>query len=79
LAWIFWELVRGPYRSRGVQASALVIAAVYLASFVGDPFLHKQLPLLTFALFAGLTAGARLDEQATPAPAPGSDPAPAAA
>lgn len=79
LAWIFWELVRGPYHSRGVQASALVIAAVYLASFVGDPFLHKQLPLLTFALFAGLTAGARFDERATPAPAPGSDPAPAAA
>lgn len=70
LAWIFLELLRGPRRSVRLQASALVIAGVYLASFVGDPFLHKQLPLLTFVLFSGLIAGAGLEERPIPPPAP---------
>ncbi len=63
LGWIFWVLVRGPYRSRGLGAAASVVAAVYLVAFLGEPFLHKQIPLITFALVTGLISGAQLDEK----------------
>jgi O-antigen ligase len=62
LAWIFWALVRGPYRSRELAAAASVIASVYLAAFLGEPFFHKQIPLIAFALVAGLISGTQLDE-----------------
>lgn len=62
LAWIFWALVRGPYRSKELGAAASVVASVYLAGFLGEPFLHKQIPLIAFALVAGLISNAQLDE-----------------
>lgn len=34
----------------------LAISLVYALGFVADPFLHKQLPLVAFSLFAGLLA-----------------------
>jgi len=61
LAWIFWEILRGPYRNREVDGAAIVLATVYLISFLGDPFLHKQIPLVAFAVFAGLLAQAEKD------------------
>ena len=63
LAWIFWVLVQGPYRSRGLAAAASVVASVYLVAFLGEPFFHKQIPLIAFALVTGLISGAQLDEK----------------
>ena len=60
LLWIFWELVRGRYRSREVGAAALVLATVYLVGFLGEPFFRKQIPLITFALIAGLISAEKL-------------------
>lgn len=62
LAWIFWELIRGPFPSRELGAAATVITAVYLVGFLGEPFFHKQIPLIAFAVLAGLISSARLDD-----------------
>jgi O-antigen ligase len=64
LLWIFWEIVRGPYRSRELGAAGLVISAVYLVGFLGEPFLHKQIPLVAFGLLAGMLSAAQLDDAA---------------
>jgi len=61
LAWVFWEILRGPYKNREVDGAAIVLATVYLIGFLGDPFLHKQIPLVAFAVFAGLLAQAEKD------------------
>ena len=65
LAWIFWELVRVPGRRRETDAAALVLATVYLLGFLGEPFFHKQITLVMFALFAGLISAEQLDEEST--------------
>ena len=62
LAWIFWVLVREPYRNRETDGAAIVLASTYLIGFLGDPFFHKQIPLVAFALFAGLISGAVLED-----------------
>ena len=61
LAWIFWELLRGPYPNRKIYAYAIVLAAVYLLGFLGEPYLHKQVTLVMFSLFAGLISAEHLD------------------
>ena len=65
LAWIFWELVRGQYRRRETDAASLVLATVYLLGFLGEPFFHKQITLVMFALFAGLISAEQLEEAST--------------
>jgi len=60
LAWIFWELLRGPYPNRKIDAYAIVLAAVYLLGFLGEPYLHKQVTLVMFALFAGFISAEQL-------------------
>ena len=65
LAWIFWELVRAPHRRRETDAAALILATVYLIGFLGEPFFHKQMTLVMFALFAGFIAGEDLDTDPT--------------
>jgi O-antigen ligase len=65
LAWIFWELIRAPHRRRETDAAALVLATVYLFGFLGEPFFHKQITLVMFALFAGLISAEQLDETST--------------
>lgn len=62
LAWIFWALIRGPYRSRELATAASAIAAVYLVGFLGEPFLHKQIPLIAFALVSGLISAEQLED-----------------
>ena len=62
LAWIFWELLRGPYPNRQTHAYAMVLAAVYLLGFLGEPYLHKQVTLVMFSLFAGLFSAEQLDD-----------------
>ena len=51
---IFAALFAGRYRSPEFQSAAVAIGCVYLFGFFGDPFLHKQLPLVLFALAAGI-------------------------
>jgi hypothetical protein len=41
----------------------LVLGAVYLLGFFGEPYLRKQIPLVTFALFAGLISASQLDRR----------------
>lgn len=62
LAWIFWELIRLPCKRRETDATALILATVYLLGFPGEPFFHKQITLVVFSLFAGLIAAEQLDE-----------------
>ena len=61
LAWIFWELLRGPYPNRKMNAYSIVLAAVYLLGFLAEPYLHKQVTLVMFALFAGFISAEQLD------------------
>jgi len=63
LAWIFWELLRGPYPSRKIDAYAIVLATVYLVGFLGEPYFHKQMTLVMFALFAGFISAEQLDDR----------------
>ncbi len=63
LAWIFWELIRAPGRRRETDAAALVLATVYLLGFLGEPFLHKQVTLIMFSLFAGLFSAEQLEAE----------------
>jgi len=65
LTWIFWELIRAPRKHRETDAAALILATVYLLGFLGEPFFHKQITLVMFALFAGLISAEQLDESAT--------------
>jgi len=65
LAWIFWELIRAPYIRRETDAAALILATVYLLGFLGEPFFHKQITLVVFAMFAGLISAEQLNEGAT--------------
>ena len=51
---IFAALFAGNYRNPEFQAAAVALGCVYLFGFFGDPFLHKQLPLVLFALSAGI-------------------------
>lgn len=49
-------LAIGPYGDERDRHLGLVLAAAYLLGFLGDPFLHKQLPLVLFATMAGLAS-----------------------
>jgi O-antigen ligase len=51
---IFAALFTGHYRHTEMQAAAIALGCAYLIGFMGDPFLHKQLPLVLFALSAGI-------------------------
>jgi O-antigen ligase len=68
LAWIFWELIRTPHARPETDAAALVLATVYLLGFLGEPFFHKQITLVMFALFAGLISAEQLDESCATEP-----------
>ncbi len=49
-------LVLGPHSSGHAEQLGVLLAVSYLLGFLGDPFLHKQLPLVLFATVAGLAA-----------------------
>lgn len=51
---IFAALFTGRYRNSECRAAALAVGCAYLFGFFGDPFLHKQLPLVLFALSTGI-------------------------
>jgi O-antigen ligase len=54
LLYLMYCLIRGPYSNPDDRLAAIGIAAVYLIGFLGDPYLHKQLPLVMFATVAGM-------------------------
>jgi O-antigen ligase len=71
MLFIFFALLRGPYPRLEEKDLALILCCVFLVGFLGDPFLHKNLPLVLFAVLSGLisaegrspfwTAGAQSD------------------
>jgi O-antigen ligase len=54
MLYIFFALLRGPYPRLEEQDLALILCCVFLVGFLGDPFLHKNLPLVLFAALSGL-------------------------
>ncbi len=54
LVGLFAALFTAKYRRPEFQAAAVAVGCVYLFGFLGDPFLHKQLPLVLFALSTGI-------------------------
>ncbi len=54
LGYLVYGLFRGPYRSDEDQAIAIALGCAYLLGWMGDPYLHKQLPLVLFATLAGV-------------------------
>ena len=63
LGWIFWELIRRRRRRPETDAAALVLATTYLVAFLGEPFFHKQITLILFALFAGFISAEDLEKE----------------
>ena len=59
-------LVLGPHASGHAQQLSVLLAVSYLLGFLGDPFLHKQLPLVLFATVAGLAAAPACCEKMPP-------------
>jgi len=51
---IFATFVAGRYRRPKARAAAVALTCVYLVGFFGDPFFHKQITLVLFALAAGI-------------------------
>ena len=51
---LFAALFAGRYRHPEIRAAAIALGFAYLIGFMGDPFLHKQLPLVLFALSSGV-------------------------
>jgi O-antigen ligase len=54
LGYLVYGLFRGPYRSDEDRAIAIALGCAYLLGWMGDPYLHKQLPLVLFATLAGV-------------------------
>jgi O-antigen ligase len=61
LGWIFWELIRRRDRRPETDAAALVLATTYLIGFLGEPYFHKQITLILFALIAGFISAEDLE------------------
>jgi O-antigen ligase len=61
LAWVFWEVARGPYSKSETDGAALILTCTFLVGFLGDPFFRKQLPLVMFAMAAGLICAHQLE------------------
>lgn len=51
---IFVQLLRLPVANSESRTLVVILCGVYLVGFMGDPFFHKQLPLVLFCLFSGL-------------------------
>ena len=49
-------LATGPYPAAEDRHLAVILTLVYLLGFLGDPFLHKQIPLVLFATMAGMAS-----------------------
>jgi O-antigen ligase len=56
---IFAQMLRERPDNPEMRSLAIVLASVFLLGFVGDPFFHKQLPLVLFSLMAGVLAAER--------------------
>jgi O-antigen ligase len=54
LLWVFAALLAGRRRNPELISAALALGCAYLVGFLGDPFLHKQMTVVLFALSAGV-------------------------
>ncbi len=54
LGLLLWQVGRGRPPDPSARRLGLLLAVAYALGFLGDPYLHKQLPLVAFALLAGL-------------------------
>jgi O-antigen ligase len=61
LGWMFWELIRRRDRRPETDAAALVLATTYVIGFLGEPYFHKQITLILFALIAGFISAEDLE------------------
>ncbi len=57
---IFYQLVRAPIRDGELRGVAWIVSGVFLVGFIGDPFFHKQLPLVLFSLVTGVVLAGHL-------------------
>ncbi len=60
LAWVIREVLRSPQGSRTLARTAVFLTVVYGFGFIGEPYLRKQIPLVAFALVAGVIAAGQL-------------------
>jgi O-antigen ligase len=51
---IFYQLVRAPIRDEELRGVAFIVTGVFLVGFIGDPFFHKQLPLVLLSTVTGV-------------------------
>ena len=51
---IFYQMVRAPLRNAELRGVLLITSGVFLVGFIGDPFFHKQLPLVLFCTATGI-------------------------
>jgi O-antigen ligase len=58
---VFVQLLRQPTETRQSRHALIILASVYLVAFLGDPFLHKQLPLVLFCVTVGALLSERLN------------------
>jgi O-antigen ligase len=58
LAVMLWQIGRLRDPGSATPNLGLLVAVAYAVGFLGDPYLHKQIPLATFALLAGLATSA---------------------
>jgi O-antigen ligase len=56
LGYIVYGLFRGPYRRDEDWTIAIVLGCAYLIGWMGDPYLHKQIPMVLFAALAGIVS-----------------------
>jgi len=54
LFYMMYSLIRGPHQTRDDRKLATALVVAYAIGFLGDPYLHKQIPLVLFATVAGL-------------------------
>lgn len=59
LAALLWMMLRVARPGDRFTSRGILVATVFLVGFAGDPYLHKQLPLVTFALLVGLEGARR--------------------
>lgn len=67
LAAMLWLMLRIARPRDRFTARGVLLALVYLVGFLGDPFLHKQMPLVTLAVLAGLEASRAREDEPDPA------------
>lgn len=70
LAVMLWLMLRVARPRDRFTPRGLLLCLLFLVGFLGDPYLHKQMPLVTLAVLAGLEAARVREEDVAAAPSP---------